>query len=679
MNDYRKRRRRPGSAQGRPGSVEGRPAGAQGQSADAQGRPGSVTGRPGDAQGQSADAQGRPGSVRGRPGDARGRRGYAQGRSPGAQGKPASAASGGPARRPRPADPRRTAYDVLAAVRDREAYANLLLPRLLAERGLAGRDAALATELAYGTLRGQGSYDAVLAACSDRPLGKLDPPVLDVLRLGTHQLLSTRIGAHAAVATSVDLAKSVAGPRVAGYVNAVLRRVATRDLPAWLDIVAPDSATDQDGYLATRYSHPRWIVAAYRDALGPAATQPAPPPAHVDALGQATTGEDAELTGQEAKATPGAAVTELAAALAAGNARPRVTLATFPPGPPREDVMPAGAVPGRWSPYAFTLSSGDPAALVESGAAAVQDEGSQLAALALSRAPVAAVTPAAGIPAAVTPAAGIPAAGIPAAVTPAAGIPAAGIPAAVTPAAGIPAAGAPAAGAPAAGIPAAGAPEAGAPEAGAPEAGAPAAGLLPGVPERWLDLCAGPGGKSRLLYGLAADRGATLVAAELHPHRAALVRDALAAAGPAGDARYEVVVADGTRPAWPDGAFDRVLVDAPCSGLGALRRRPEARWRKSEADLKELTAIQRDLLRAALAAVRPGGVVAYVTCSPVPAETAEVVTDVTAATPGTEILDAPAALPGVPGTRAPDPRFAQLWPHRHGTDAIFVALLRRTR
>ena len=126
--------------------------------------------------------------------------------------------------------PRRTAYDVLAAVRDRGAYANLLLPRLLAERQLTGRDAALATELAYGTLRGQGTYDAVLAACSDRPLDKLDPPVLDILRLGAHQLLNTRIGAHAAVATSVDLAKSVVGPRVSGYVNAVLRRVATRDL-----------------------------------------------------------------------------------------------------------------------------------------------------------------------------------------------------------------------------------------------------------------------------------------------------------------------------------------------------------------------------------------------------------------------------------------------------------------
>jgi 16S rRNA (cytosine967-C5)-methyltransferase len=471
------------------------------------------------------------------------------------------------ARPPRPADPRRTAYDVLAAVRERAAYANLLLPKLLAERQLAGRDAAFATELAYGTLRGQGTYDAVLAACSDRPLDKLDPPVLDVLRIGTHQLLDTRVGAYAAVATSVDLARAVAGPRVSGYVNAVLRRVSTRDLGAWLDIVAPSPATDPDGSLAVRYSHPRWIVGAYRAALG------------------------------------GAAGAELAQALEAGNARPKVTLAAFPAGLPREDVMPPDAAPGRWSPYAFSLASGDPAPLVEAGTAAVQDEGSQLAAIALSRVPV------------------------------------------------------------------------------SPGAVSPGAGPGDGEPERWLDLCAGPGGKSRLLYGLAALQGARLAAAELHPHRAALVADALARARRNATAElpeFEVLVADGTRPPWPAGSFDRVLVDVPCSGLGALRRRPEARWRKSEADLKELTALQRDLLRSSLAAVRPGGVVAYVTCSPVPAETADVVTDVVAAMTGVDILDAPAVLGEVPAVSAVDPRFAQLWPHRHGTDAIFIALLRRT-
>ena len=195
------------------------------------------------------------------------------------------------AARPRTDPARRAAYDVLRAVADRDAYANLLLPALLAERGLTGRDASFATELTYGTLRGRGSYDAILAACSDRD--DIDPPVRDVLRLGAHQLLATRVGRYAAVATSVDLAKDVCGPRPSGFVNAVLRRVATRDLDSWIQIVAPDRSGDPSGYLAVRYSYPRWIVDAFRDALGPD-------------------------------------VAEIDDALAAGNVRPQVVLALSP-------------------------------------------------------------------------------------------------------------------------------------------------------------------------------------------------------------------------------------------------------------------------------------------------------------------------------------------------------------
>ncbi len=101
--------------------------------------------------------------------------------------------------KPRPDLPRRVAFDLLRAVDERDAYANLTLPSLLRERGLEPRDAAFATELAYGTLRGRGTYDAVLAACVDRPLAQVDPPVLDLLRLGTHQLLAMRVPSHAAV------------------------------------------------------------------------------------------------------------------------------------------------------------------------------------------------------------------------------------------------------------------------------------------------------------------------------------------------------------------------------------------------------------------------------------------------------------------------------------------------
>jgi 16S rRNA (cytosine967-C5)-methyltransferase len=493
------------------------------------------------------------------------------------------------------ADPvRRAAFDVLDAVDSREAYANLLLPRLLSDRGITGRDAALATELAYGTLRGQGAYDAVLAACSDRPLGKLDPPVLLTLRIGAHQLLAMRVGSHAAVATSVDLAKDVAGPRASGYVNAVLRRVATRGLDEWLPIVAPSPDADPDGYLSVRYSYPRWIVAAYREALGAGA--------------------------------------ELEAALAAGNERPRVTMAVTPGCADRAQVMPQGAEASRWSPFGFTLPGGDPAGLVDAGRVAVQDEASQLAALLLARAELRAPQ---GVPA----------------PSPAAS--ASAVPPGVLASCG---------------------------------GSAPFSSAGGGA---WLDVCAGPGGKARMLHGLAVREGARLVAAEVHPHRARLVKSALArpragtegslGTGNGGTGAAGVLVADGRRPAWRDGVFDRVLVDVPCTGLGALRRRPEARWRKSPADLRELGSLQRALLESALAATRPGGVVAYVTCSPLPAETSSVVAQVLGAGSRAQVLDAPALLPQVPDLRAAaDPRFAQFWPHRHGTDAIFIAALRRS-
>jgi 16S rRNA (cytosine967-C5)-methyltransferase len=477
-----------------------------------------------------------------------------------------------PARRSAPTPAREVALAVLRAVTDRDAYANLLLPALLAERGLHGREAALATELAYGTLRGRGSYDAVLAACSTRALAGIDPPLLDVLRLGAHQLLATRIGPHAAVATSVALARSEAGAGAAGFANAVLRRVATRDLGSWIAAVAPDRAVNPVGYLAVKTSHPGWVVAAFSEALG-----------------------EEPVTGLP--------LTE--AALAADNTRPLVTLCAVPGLAGPADLTARGGRAARWSPFGVYLDGGDPAAIPEVAQrrAAVQDEASQLAALALARAGQGTAGP--------------------------------------------------------------GATGTGATGAGAPEA--PGGG-------RWLDLCAGPGGKARLLAGLAAGRGARLLAADVREHRAALVRDATALAAAAA-----VIVADGTRPAWRPGSFDRVIADVPCSGLGALRRRPDARWRKTPADVVALGTLQRSLLRTAISAARPGGVIAYVTCSPHVAETRAVVGEVTAARDDVLVLDAPALLSEVPDLACPGPggRYAQFWPHRHGTDAIFLALLRR--
>ena len=150
-------------------------------------------------------------------------------------------------------------------MRERDAYANLVLPGLLRDRRLDTRDAAFATELAYGALRGRGLLDAVLQACVDRPLERVDPPVLDVLRLGAHQLLRMRTPPHAAVSATVDLARRVSTAGPAAFVNAVLRKVAAQDLDDWLLHLEPEG--DPVGALSLRTSHPRWVVSAFRDAL----------------------------------------------------------------------------------------------------------------------------------------------------------------------------------------------------------------------------------------------------------------------------------------------------------------------------------------------------------------------------------------------------------------------------
>lgn len=443
------------------------------------------------------------------------------------------------------------AFEVLEAVRDSDAYANLLLPTRIERARLNEADAAFATELTYGTLRMQGFYDAVIALAAGRPVEQVDPPVLDVLRLGAHQLLATRVATHAAVNESVALARRVA-PAAAGFVNAVLRTVSRREADDWRALVA-EEAGSPDASLAAVHSHPVWIVRALRTAL------------------------ERERRGDE-----------LVALLAADNAAPRVNLVSLPglgtePGELGE--------PDRYSPVGVTAP--DPLRLVaeHEGRVRVQDEGSQLAALALSR----------------------------------------------------------------------------------------AAPIRPG--ERWLDLCAGPGGKTALLAAEALAGGASVSANEVVPARAELVRRAVAAV----PADIPVDVADGRHldPAGrgAPGGFDRILLDAPCTGLGALRRRPEARWRKAPTDVAELTALQGELADAAFRALAPGGILAYVTCSPHTAETHGTLGRAMARWGHeAELLDTAAVVQSFarhPLDLAGDGRTVQLWPHRHGTDAMFIALVRR--
>jgi len=414
-------------------------------------------------------------------------------------------------------DARQAAFDVLRALDERDAYLNLLLPALLRERGVRGRDAAFATELAHGTVRWRGSYDAILAALTNGRA--VEPAVLDALRLGTHQILSMRVPDHAAVSTTVDLVKSAVGHRAVGFTNAVLRKVAAQSLQAWLaDITA---GLDANAARAVRTSHPEWIVAALKEALDT---------------------DD-----------------ELDTLLAADNESPKVTLVARPG---LCDPAELPGTPGRLSPFARVLDGGDPAeiAAVRDGRAGVQDEGSQMVAIRLAEA------------------------------------------------------------------------------------------VLDGPDVSWLDLCAGPGGKAALLGALAAQRGATLVANEVQNHRVELVLSAVARLS-----NVTVTNEDGRSGPWAPGTFDRVLVDAPCSGLGALRRRPESRWRRTPADVDALRPLQEALLRRALELVRPGGVVAYATCSPHVAETRDVL-----ATVGLQ----PESV-------------TQLWPHRDGTDAMFCAIIRK--
>jgi 16S rRNA (cytosine967-C5)-methyltransferase len=430
---------------------------------------------------------------------------------------------------------------------------------LLREARITGRDAAFATELTYGTLRNIGQLDAIVASAAGRPVERIDPPVRDALRLGAYQLLHTRVPAHAAVATTVDLAKAVA-PGAAGFANAVLRRIAEKDLPAWLAAVAPRLDQDPVGHLALVHAHPEWMVRALGEALGL----------------------------QLVAGAAGGALDELAEALAANNERPLVHLCARPGRSSAAELADqVGGVVGAYSPYAVYLPEGAPGEIsaVTRGLAHVQDEGSQLVAVAV-------------------------------------------VEAAVT-----------------------------------------------GRDDRWLDLCAGPGGKAALLGCLAAQRGARLTAVEVAPHRARLVERAVAGMP------VEVVTADGrtagTTGALPAGGFDRVLVDAPCTGLGSLRRRPESRWRRQPDDLPPLTRLQRELLAAALRAVRPGGVVGYATCSPHVVETRVTVAE-TIRRLGLEVefVDAGAALGADLPDLGPGPA-VQLWPHRHGTDAMYLALLRR--
>lgn len=441
------------------------------------------------------------------------------------------------------------AFDLLSRVQSDDAYANLLLPVLLSRAGVEGRDAGFVQELAFGTIRNRLLYEKIIQAASSRQLRDIEPAAQIVLLLGTHQLLEMRVPVHAAINESVNLAKSKASKGSVGFVNAVLRKISARSKDEWLDEVTA-KLSEMDA-LSVQYSHPLWIVQAFKSALS---------------------SRNAE--------------TELEDLLASNNTPAKVSLAALPGFSVREDLSQPEHF-GPASPIGVEIT-GNPANIeaVRDGRARVQDQGSQLMVLALLDAAV------------------------------------------------------------------------------------------EGVDHSWLDMCAGPGGKAALMAASAIQRGVKMVCNEVSPHRAELVSKALA---PLGDVL--ITVKDGRELDASGPSYSRILLDAPCTGLGALRRRPESRWRRTSDDLIDLVKLQRELFESSWALLEPGGVLAYVTCSPHLSETtAQVAWAQGKFKSDIELINANLILNGINADLSLDEslRTAQLWPHTHGTDAMFLALFRKS-
>lgn len=444
---------------------------------------------------------------------------------------------------------RDVAFELLSRIDNDDSYANLLLPVLLNRAGLEGRDAGFVQELAFGTIRNKLLYEKIIQQASSRDLSAIEPAALLVLLLGTHQLLDMRVPLHAAINETVNLAKAKASKGSVGFVNAVLRKVSANSKDAWIDLLTA-KLSELDA-LSTQYSHPVWIVNAFKAALASRKVE-----------------------------------SELEHLLESNNIPAKVSLVALPGLSTREDL----AAPenfGPASPLGVQIT-GSPSNIeaVRSGHARVQDQGSQLMVLALL------------------------------------------------------------------------------------------AAELKCRDTNWLDMCAGPGGKAALLAAYSKQRGVELVCNEVSTHRAELVRSALAPLG-----EVLVTTEDGRDLGDQQTKYSRILLDAPCTGLGALRRRPESRWRRTTDDLVDLTKLQRELLESAWKALEPGGVLAYVTCSPHLSETtAQVAWAEGRFKSDLELVNANEILNVVNPELGLDESFrtSQLWPHTHGTDAMFLALFRKS-
>lgn len=457
---------------------------------------------------------------------------------------------------------RRIVFRVLMEVAAEDAYANLILPKYLNRGNFSKQDAAYATNLCYGTLRLQGRWDAIIAACTNgRKITEIDLPILILLRMGAHQLLELHTPAHAAIYETVTLARNELGSGASGFVNAVLRRISERSLKQWREFVRERSGGNYASikFLSAWYSHPEWIVRAYSKSL--------------------------QANGRSAR--------DLVSVLQANNTPAEVALAAreISVADLAQDIEKGKMkqIPGKLVTNSLLLSHGDPGRIfaVQDKLAGVQDEGSQL----ISR--------------------------------------------------------------------------------------VFASAAVETEDRKWLDMCAGPGGKSATIAAIAAQRGAELFANEIHPHRLELVRQAVApwsdlVALRLGDARE---IGDEE----PE-SYDRVLIDAPCTGIGSLRRRPEARWRKTAGDGADLAKLQSELLLAGWNTLRGGGILVYSTCSPYLKETHEIVENFLSAQPRAKLLDAAKIANGFTKVKlSSNTKMLQLWPDEHSSDAMFLAVIKKQK
>ena len=428
------------------------------------------------------------------------------------------------------------------------------LPAAIARvrRGLEDeRDRSLASEIATGVERWRGALDHLIVVFSKRALDRLDPEVLDILRIGAYQLLHlSRVPASAVVDDAVNLAGRAGKRSAAGFVNAVLRTISRRraslPLPARPGDGAPrDAVLD---YLSVSLSHPRWLAARWLDRIGFDATE--------RWMGFDNAPSPLTLRANRLRGTRD----EIAARLA-------------------ETGVSTEAA--RFAPDGLLVTGGHPLRSpgIESGWFVVQDEASQLVTL--------------------------------------------------------------------------------------------LAGSDPG--RQVLDTCASPGGKTTALAAAVGAEG-FVVACDIRPRRMEILRRAVAATGAS---NVMLVQADLDAGLPFQAAFDFVLVDAPCSGLGTLRRDPDIRWRRGEADIHRLALTQRRLLVRAAEAVRPGGRLVYATCSSEPEENDEVVDWFLESAVQFRAVDARGVHSGLPDAVVDDRGRLRTLPHVHALEGFFGAVFER--